>query len=460
LDFDKLDISQDMINHLISLDYKNMTHVQEKAIPHILQNQDIIVQAKTSSGKTLCFSIPIIEKLNTTKFIIQALIISPTRELSDQVASYIRKIAKFKQNIKILTLCGGLSFASQEKSLLHKAHIIVATPGRLIQHINKKNIDLKKISTLVLDEADRMLDMGFYDDILNIISYIPKNRNTLLFSATYTNDIENLTQNIMNNPIKIDIDIKKEENIIDEYFYKIDSNDKVFDKLTLINRVISKFKAKSLIIFCNTKIQCDELYDKFYDLKIDSLVLHSNLDQNIRNETLILFANKSYPILICTDVASRGLDINRVDLVINYDFPNELEVYTHRIGRCGRSGVKGVAISLIDSKYIYKIDLLKEYLKKDIIFEDINRLKNIKEYKITHLYRTLFINGGKKKKLRAGDILGALTVALKLDKNDIGKIDILDHCSYVAIKKEVFDIAIQGLQKSKIKGKYFKIFEK
>jgi len=432
-----------------------MTEIQEKALPALLEKKDVIAQAKTGSGKTVAFSIPIVHKLDVKRFRIQSIVLAPTRELANQIAIEIRKLSRHIHNVKVLTLCGGVAYRPQVASLFHGAHIIVGTPGRILKHINEENINLKEVDTLVLDEADKMLDMGFTEDITKIINVLPKNRQSLLFSATYQENIENLASFVTNNPISVKNE-NEEKTIIEQKLYEVESS----SKTSLIPALISTNKAKSVLIFCNTKIQCDELSNNLYDLGLDVLTLHSDLEQKQRDETIIFFSNKSYPILIATDVASRGLHIDDIDLVINYDLARDLETHTHRIGRTARAGKGGLAISLYNNyEDEDKIEDIKASFD-DIKFERAEHISDDLEYKIDSDYRTLFINGGKKQKMRAGDILGALTAGVGLAKDDIGKINSLDFCSYVAVKKEVVKKALDGLSNGRIKGKYFKIYEK
>ena len=382
------------------------------------------------------------------------MILAPTRELANQIALEIRKISRHIHNIKVLTLCGGTPFRPQVLSLSHQAHIIVATPGRLLKHIEQNNIDLENINTLVLDEADKMLDMGFYDDIMEVINSLPKNRQTLLFSATYEKNIEKLASNVLNNPITVKVE-NEEKVLIKQKFYEVDNH----NKTALIPAIISTNKAKSILIFCNMKIKCDELADDLYALGLDVLTLHSDLEQKQRDETIILFSNKSYPILIATDVASRGLHIDDVDLVINYDLSLDEKVHTHRIGRTARAGKGGLAVSLYNQNEMDRVFAIKDTFP-DIEENNISNLEDDLSYKIDSPQRTIFINGGKKHKLRAGDILGALTAGIGLQKEEIGKIDILDFSSYVAINKEKIAYVLEALSKAKIKGKYYRIYEK
>lgn len=450
--FNNLNIKKDILKTLEDLKYTILTDVQKQSLPLSLDNKDIIVQSNTSSGKTLCFCIPILNKLKTNNFSIQSIVLAPTRELANQISIVMKSIARFTNNIKITTLCGGVPYKPQVHSLSHKAHIIIGTPGRILKHLNEQSFTTNNIDTLVLDEADKMLDMGFYEDINKIIDYLPKQRQTLLFSATYPCNIEELSQSITNNSINIKIKSNIQPIKIDKIFYDTTT----MDKNDILLKVIKEQQKLSNIIFCNTKVGCNELSDYLHNQDIDTLVLHSDLDQKQRDETLILFSNKSFPILIATDVASRGIDINNIDLVINYDLPFDNEVYTHRIGRTARSGKNGCAISLVDDNSIQMFNELNINNNYKLL-NPIN-IKYNKDFNIIAPYKTLFINSGKKNKIRAGDILGALTAGLKLNKNDVGKIDILPFCSFVAIKEDIAQTICDKLNNTKIKAKYHKVY--
>ena len=446
-------LSENNITNLNSLGFEYMTPIQEKSLPHILEHKDVIAKAKTGSGKTVSFGLGVLNNLNTSKFRIQSLVLCPTRELAMQVAKTLKDLARFEHNIKILTLTGGLPYKPQVHSLSHQAHILVGTPGRVLKHLKEDNFSALEINTLVLDEADRMLDMGFSEDINLIIDYLPKDRQTMLFSATYPETIDDLSKTILKDPITIEVESTHNEDIIAQKFYEVESHKKSAFVMKLFQE-----NQKSVIIFCNTKVQCDELADYLETCDIEPLVLHSDLEQKDRDETLILFSNKSYPVLIATDVASRGLDIEDVDLVINYDLPYDLEVYTHRIGRTARAGKNGMAVSFVDDKGLFED--LKDYFDKEFELLDITQIENSSDVILSYEFSTLYINGGKRHKLRAGDILGALTAGIGLDKKDIGKIDILPTCSYVAIKNAVYKKAFEGLNANKMKNKYYKVYKR
>ncbi len=453
--FSDLPLDKEFLKNLNSLDFIDMTEIQSLSLKDILDKKDVIAQAKTGSGKTVAFSLPIVQNLDVKKYRIQSLVLAPTRELANQIAGEIRKLSRHIHNVKVLTLCGGVPFKPQVASLNHGAHIVVGTPGRILQHIHETKVDFPDVNMLIFDEADKMLDMGFYDDILKIVENIPKKRQTLLFSATYEKNIEELSSNVLNNPSFIQCQSVHEKDVINQRFYKVEED----YKTSFIPALISSNKARSVLIFCNTKIKCDELTQDLMDSGLDILTLHSDLDQRERDETIILFSNKSYPIMIATDVASRGLHIDDIDLVINYDIARDEMVHTHRIGRTARAGKNGLSVTLVSKEEAWKTDVIEEKFD-DIVYEDFQKIEDALSYKIDADYRTVFILGGKKQKVRAGDILGALTAGVGLDKNDIGKIDILEFVSYVAVKKQVIKKAINGLNKGKIKGKSFKVFEK
>ena len=444
--FETLDLTQAMQNNLNELGFVKMTEIQQESLPHTLKGLDIIAQAKTGSGKTLAFGIALLQKLDVKKFQPQALIMAPTRELADQVAEELRKIAKFKHNIKILTLCGGNPMRAQIQSLYHGAHVIVGTPGRIQDHIGKDTLDLKMINTVVLDEADRMLDMGFIDVMEHILEHVPKKRQTMLFSATFGDDIKKLSAKIANNPVMVKIESKEEDKNIKEIFFQTPKELK-FEALL---KLLRTYKPESAIVFCNMKVMVSEVAQSLQDEGFDALDLHGDLEQVDRTETLLQFANKSCRVLIATDVAARGLDIDDVDIVVNYDLPRDDESYVHRIGRTARAGKSGMALSLANSRELQKFP--------DAEVKNIEDLDEDLSAVLTSKLKTLGINGGKKNKLRAGDILGTLCVAIGLTKDEVGKITLSDRHTYVAIKKSAYEKAFKGLQAEKIKGRNFRVF--
>jgi len=447
--FKNLNLPSDLLTNLNLLNYTKMTPIQQATLPHILDKKDIIAKAKTGSGKTLAFALPLALNIKAKQQHPQALIIAPTRELSEQIATEIKRVARYKSDVKVITLYGGTSLTRQVESLQKGADIIVGTPGRLLDHFSRESFELKDIKTLILDEADRMLDMGFADDILKLVSNLPKKRQTLLFSATYPDDISKLSEKVLDNPIKIELEGQEEQPLkIKEYAFEVSNKDKA------LITTLQSFQPNLAIIFCNTKVKTNEVGDMLHEKGFDVAVLNGDLEQYQRQEMLLQFANGSLPILVATDLASRGLDIESVELIINYDFPHKTEEYTHRIGRTGRAGADGIAVSICNEYEKNKIDEIRPTLQ----LNDIKELKINKNFYMQGEVGTLSIEGGKKKKLRAGDILGTLCKDIGIDPKDIGKINIFDTHSYVAINKNVIKKAFNGLKNGKIKKRKFRVW--
>jgi len=449
MNFSKLALSSEMTQNLDTLGYKSMTAIQAESLPLILEGKDVIAEAKTGSGKTAAFGIGLLNKLDVKKFRVQSLVLCPTRELADQVAKELRRIARFKHNIKILILCGGESFGKQLGSLSHQAHIIVGTPGRVLKHLNKESLNLESLETLVLDEADRMLDMGFIEEIQSVLEFAPKQRQTLLFSATYDDEIRNISKTFQDDAVSVKTTQVEVQNKIEEVFFETSN------KLETLIKTFSTYNPENVIVFTNTKIEAKELADKLQKNKIDALAIHGDLEQYERNDVLVQFANKSCPILVATDVAARGIDIKELGMVVNYDLPHGSETYTHRIGRTGRAGADGIALTFYET---YELEKVEEYKNASREFKSAETLKVKAGFEMKPQYVTLVVEGGKKDKLRAGDLLGALTGDAGLSGSDIGKIDIYDRQAYVAISRPLIKEAHAQLQKGKIKGKNFSVW--
>ena len=446
--FKDLNLPKELLQNLSILGFEQMTPIQKESIPHILNDRDIIAKAKTGSGKTVAFALPLVLKIKPKQRYPQALIIAPTRELCEQIAGEIKNLARYKSDTKVVTLYGGTSLTNQVISLEKGADILVGTPGRLLDHFSRETIELSHIQTLILDEADRMLDMGFGDDILKIVSNLPKNRQNLLFSATYPDNINKLTSIILNNPIKVEIEETSKQVDIEERAFKSDNKDK-----TLI-QILQSFQPNLALIFCATKVKTTELSDTLHSKGFDVATLNGDLEQYERQEMLLQFANGSLPILVATDLAARGLDIEGIDIVINYDIPMKPQDYTHRIGRTGRADAKGLAITICDDYAIRKL----EYIRPSLVVENRDQLRPNKNFLLQGKYATICLDGGKKKKLRAGDILGTLCKDIGLDVKDIGKINIYDKNSFVAIDKSVIKKAYNGLKNGKIKNRKFRVW--
>lgn len=449
--FSNLPLEQAMIDNLDALGYAEMTAIQAASLPLTLVGADVIAKAKTGSGKTAAFGLGMLHKLDVKKWKIQGLIMCPTRELADQVANELRKLARFKHNIKILTLCGGMPLTPQRISLEHGAHIIVGTPGRIQDHIGKNTLDLSHVHTLILDEADRMLDMGFLDDIKQIISHMPSERQTMLFSATYPEEINALSRSIMKDPKTVSVEHHEEKPDIVQTFYKTSESEK--DAALL--KLLLHHQANATIIFCNMKVTCDEVADFLYDAGLHAVALHGDLDQKERTEMLTLFSNGSVSILVATDVAARGLDIKDLDLVINYEIPNQSEVYVHRVGRTGRAGKSGIADTLYTPREASKIEGIEEEMGESVSYGNIENLAHNDLY--TPKYVTLRIDGGKKDKLRPGDIVGAITSDKSIKGDEIGNITVTAIRSYVAVTRDKAKKAFHLIRDGKMKNRKFRV---
>ena len=447
-----MELHAELLSNLDDLGFHSMTPIQALSLPEILDGKDVIAQAKTGSGKTAAFGLGILNKLNVRKFRVQCLILCPTRELADQVAKEIRTLGRKIHNIKVLTLCGGVAFGPQKGSLEHGAHIVVGTPGRTEEHLRKQNLSLENLTTFVLDEADRMLDMGFGESIAQIIRYLPAKRQNMLFSATYPQNIDKLAAKVMVNPQRLEAPDQHDANTIQQLLCQITDKSKRTEGLVSL---LQKYKPDSTLVFCNTKQLADDVSLELRNLGFSARAIHGDLEQRDRDNRLVQFSNNSLSILVATDVAARGLDIDSLDLVVNYHLSRDPEVHTHRIGRTGRAGNTGLACSLFHESENYKIELLEAVLEQ--------ALERIVIAPLDPGFRpaqpsmaTLQIDGGKKQKVRPGDLLGALTGENGIEGSAVGKISIFDRTAYVAIKRTSSKQALAVLNAGKIKGRSFR----
>ncbi|UXH42395.1 ATP-dependent RNA helicase DbpA [Pseudomonas promysalinigenes] len=441
-----------MLANLDALGYASMTPIQAQSLPVILKGQDLIAQAKTGSGKTAAFGIGLLNPINPRYFGCQALVLCPTRELADQVAKELRRLARAEDNIKILTLCGGVSLGPQIASLEHGAHIIVGTPGRIQQHLDKGTLVLDGLNTLVLDEADRMLDMGFFDAIASIIGKTPARRQTLLFSATYPAGIEQLAADFMRKPQQVKVESLHADNQIEQRFIEIDPQ----QRLEAVIRVLGHYRPQSCVAFCFTKQQCEDVVAHLTAKGIVAQALHGDLEQRDRDQVLTMFANRSSSVLVATDVAARGLDIDGLDMVINVELARDAEIHVHRVGRTGRAGEKGIAVSLVAPAEGHRAQAIETLQKTPLRWDQLDSLKN-KGEPLLPLMSTLCIGAGRKDKLRPGDILGALTGDAGIPGKQVGKIAIFDFQAYVAVERPLAKQAMQRLNSGKIKGRALKV---
>ncbi len=451
--FASLPLSAAMLANLDALGYASMTPIQAQSLPVILKGQDLIAQAKTGSGKTAAFGIGLLNPINPRYFGCQALVLCPTRELADQVAKELRRLARAEDNIKILTLCGGVSLGPQIASLEHGAHIIVGTPGRIQQHLDKGTLVLDGLNTLVLDEADRMLDMGFFDAIASIIDKTPSRRQTLLFSATYPAGIKQLAADFMRNPQQVKVESLHSDNQIEQRFIEIDPQ----QRMEAVTRVLGHYRPQSCVAFCFTKQQCEDLVTHLTAKGIVAQALHGDLEQRDRDQVLTMFANRSSSVLVATDVAARGLDIDGLDMVINVELARDAEIHVHRVGRTGRAGEKGIAVSLVAPAEGHRAQAIEELQKSPLRWDQLDSLKSKGGEPLLPQMSTLCIAAGRKDKLRPGDILGALTGDAGIPGKQVGKIAIFDFQAFVAVERPLAKQAMQRLNSGKIKGRSLKV---
>ncbi|WP_416260134.1 ATP-dependent RNA helicase DbpA [Gibbsiella quercinecans] len=451
--FSSLPLPAAQLANLAELGYAAMTPVQAAALPAILQGQDVRAKAQTGSGKTAAFGIGLLDGINVAQVATQALVLCPTRELADQVSKELRRLARFTQNVKILTLCGGQPMGPQLDSLVHAPHIVVGTPGRVQEHLRKKTLLLDALKLLVLDEADRMLDMGFSEAIDDVIGYTPAQRQTLLFSATYPAEIEQISARVQRNPLVVEVENAQQAPAIEQRFYETRRE----QRPALLVAAIRHYQPSSCVVFCNTKRDCQSVFEALEAHGISALALHGDLEQRDRDQVLVRFANHSCRVLVATDVAARGLDIKELGLVVNYELAFDPQVHVHRVGRTGRAGMSGAAITLCTPQEMPRAHALEDYLQITLDWAPAAELHGAPETPLEAEMVTLCIDGGRKAKIRPGDILGALTGEAGLTAADVGKIDMFPVHAYVAIRQASARRAVQQLKQGKIKGKSCKV---
>ncbi|EQK39045.1 DEAD/DEAH box helicase [Paraclostridium bifermentans] len=473
INFKDYKLSNEILKSLNMLNYKTPTKVQQEVIPVALENKDVLVKSQTGSGKTATFAIPLCELVDWDENKPQALILTPTRELAIQVKEDVFNIGRFKR-IKVPALYGKSSFSLQAKELKQKTHIVVGTPGRTIDHIKEGNFITDNIKYLVLDEADEMLSMGFLEQVEEIISLLPKNRVTMLFSATMPDDINRLSKKYMKNHVTIEIEAKTlTVDRIQQDGYNIEET----GKLNLLKDVTTIENPDSCVIFCNTQVKVESLYNELRKLKYPCDKIHGGMEQDERIKVMNNFKKGYFRYLIATDVAARGIDIDNITHVINYDVPVLRENYVHRIGRTGRAGKEGRAITFVmksDERRMFEIysytgkeltmkmkpskrlvmSLKPEFDKK---LEQRQKVKEDKGANLSQEIMKIHINAGKKTKMRPVDIVGTLCSIEGMKAEDIGVISVLDISTYVEILNNKGEMVLKALQTKNIKGRPRKV---
>ncbi len=451
--FSTLALNPATLDNLAQLGYLAMTPIQAMSLPPALAGKDLIAQAETGSGKTAAFGLALLERLNPRRFAVQALVLCPTRELADQVTVEIRRLARAMDNIKVITLCGGIALRGQRASLENGAHIVVGTPGRVMDHLARGYLNLEALNTLVLDEADRMLDMGFFDDIATVTKQCPSARQTLLFSATYPEGIEKIARQFMRDPVQLKVEPASVVSLIEQRFYEVTRP----TRFETVARILNHFRPVSTLAFCNTKQQCKDLVAYLQQQGFSALALYGELEQRERDQVLAQFANRSTSVLVATDVASRGIDIKELSAVINVDITPDPEVHVHRIGRTGRAGETGLALSLAAMYEMGAVGKIEQYQGVESTWHKTEELNQKTPEPLLPPMVTLQILGGRKEKMRPGDVLGALTADAGYSREQIGKINVTEFTTFVAVQRDIALQAMQKLNAGKIKGKSVKV---
>jgi ATP-independent RNA helicase DbpA len=450
--FSTLPLQPALLQAVDVLGYAQMTPIQAASLPPMLEGRDVIAQAMTGSGKTAAFGLALLSKLDGETILTQALVLCPTRELADQVSKEIRRLASAIPNIKLLTLCGGIPLGPQIASLAHAPHIVVGTPGRVQDLLAKKVLKLDALKVLVLDEADRMLDMGFEEDIATILKQAPKKRQTLLFSATWPESIRAISKSFQREPVAVTIETTHADTAIEQHFFEVESPRKV-DALVLL---LATHKPESALVFCNTRRDVDDVAEQLSRRGHVALALHGDMEQRDRDEVLLRFANRSCSVLVATDVAARGLDIKELPAVISFELPTDADAHVHRIGRTGRAGNSGLALSIVAAREINRVGMIESALGIKVRWGRVDLSQRTPKPAPPPMI-TLAIDGGRQDKLRPGDIVGALTGEAGLHKDAIGKIDTFATRSYVAVQRSEASHALERLRAGKIKGRNFRV---
>lgn len=450
--FTTLPLKAELLHGLNQAGFVDMTPIQAASLPDSLAGKDMLAQAKTGSGKTAAFGLVCLQQVDVTEYDPQAVILCPTRELAEQVAEQCRVIGKGIANLKVLTLCGGQPMGPQINSLKHGCQIVVGTPGRVRDHVEKHRLDLSKVRCRVLDEADRMLDMGFEEDLDAIFANVPHQVQTLLFSATFSPQVEAVAKTHLREPVHCKVADEQVKVNIEQLVYKVRDD----QRYNALKALISTYQPSCCMVFCQKKVDAQDVFEMLYADGIAAAALHGDMEQEQRTDVLMRFASDTLTVLVATDVAARGLDIPAVPLVINYQVSEEPEVHVHRIGRTGRAGAEGKAITLCSDSEEIKVARIEELMDIAIPRKGAESLRFHANRVPEPEFACITFNAGKKQKIRPGDILGSLTKEAEIDGADIGKIAVQNSRSYVAIKIRSVKRALRQFREGRIKGKKVK----
>ena len=451
--FSTLPLSPALLQGVDALGHATMTPVQAQALPPILGGQDVIAQAPTGSGETVAFGLGLLHRVDAAQGGTQALVLCPTRELADQVGKQLRRLAVGIANLKLSILCGGVPIGAQLASLSHAPHVVVGTPGRVRELVAQGALVLSAVRVLVLDEADRMLDMGFEDDLRELVRRTPKTRQGLLFSATFPEAIQALAKAMLREPVQVDVDGGAPPAVIEQRFFEVDPA----RRAPLLAALLLRHRLASAVVFCNTRADTVEVVGSLAHYGFDALALHGDMEQRDRDEVLVRFANRSCSVLVASDVAARGLDVEDIDAVVNHALPSDADTYLHRIGRTGRAGRAGLALSLCAPGERARAEAIEAALGQPLRWETLMPLSGKAAGVPPAPMATLRIDAGRTDKLRPGDIVGALTGEAGLHKDAIGKIDVFATRSYVAIARAQAAQALERLRAGRIKGRRFRV---
>ncbi|GAB3336691.1 ATP-dependent RNA helicase DbpA [Marilutibacter aestuarii] len=453
-DFAALPLSPPLLQGVDAMGFAAMTPVQAQALPAILEGRDVIAQAPTGSGKTAAFGLGLLHRLDPANSRTQALVLCPTRELADQVGKQLRRLAVGIPNVKVSVLCGGIPLGPQLASLsAHDPQVVVGTPGRIQELAKKKALHLGGIRTLVLDEADRMLDMGFEEAIRDIVKRTPPDRQGLLFSATFPEAIRELGTAMLRDPLQVSVEGAGQAPDIEALFFEVEPG----RKAPLLAALLLAYRPESCVVFCNMRRDTEEVVGSLAHYGFSALALHGDMEQRDRDEVLVRFANRSCSVLVASDVAARGLDVEDLSAVVNYELPTDVDTYRHRIGRTGRAGRKGLALSLCTPRERERALRIEDDQGQPLRWERVQPLSGKPGKVPPAAMATLRIDAGRSDKLRPGDIVGALTGDAGLHKDAIGKIDVYATRSYVAIARPQAAAALERLRAGKIKGRRFRV---